>query len=342
LSYKNNNSPHKTKQNKTTNKENMLQQAMTSLDSDQPISLGNNIFLFAPCDNVEAPDAIVDRKPDIPPPKLVILCTWLGGATTSRVTKYTTGYRNIYPNAHILLVRTDFLDLAARSFETVRSRLAPARNAIQNLVQSSQQASDTENNKNNGILLHIFSHGGCNTALQLAISMSKTDPSENLLQTHLHQIIFDCCPGDASFQKAYNAAMLSVPHNISSLVRAISTIAVYSSVAMITGLQNLGLMSSVREMRLQLNDPAIFGLRGKILYLFSLADRMVSDTDVKSHAELAREKGYRVEMGGFSEAAHCALVMEDADKYWGCIQACWKGEVLTGNFGKVSRRESLL
>jgi hypothetical protein len=191
-----------------------------------------------------------------------------------------------------------------------------------------QQPKDDQTTNGSGggdVLLHIFSHGGCNTAIQLALSMHEA--AGTLLCDHLRQVVFDCCPGDASFEKAYNAAVLSLPPSSSRLplVRALSLAAVYSSVAAITGLQNAGLMRSVRDMRRALNDPAVFGTRARRLYLFSRADRMVGPADVQSHARLARESGYEVGLTLFRESPHCALVTEDAARYWRAIQDCWTG-----------------
>lgn len=47
------------------------------------------------------------------------------------------------------------------------------------------------------ITTHIFSHGGCNTAIQLALSLQTATNFQ--IGNHLKGIIFDCCPGETSF-----------------------------------------------------------------------------------------------------------------------------------------------
>lgn len=297
------------------------------------VPLGNNIFLFEPSVPSAAHDKISGSgsASGCPPPSLIILCTWLGGATTPRVAKYVEGYRKAFPGATLVLVRTVFADISARSFAAVRSRLRPARDAIIKALQPPPTTTrTTESGTTNPVipqaLLHMFSHGGCNTAIQLALSISEV--AGTLLCDHLRQIVFDCCPGDTSFAKAFNAAILSLPATSSAPIRALGTAAIFAAVATITALQKAGFMSSVNDMRRELNKPTLFGTAARRLYLFSRADRMVGPADVQSHAQLAREAGCEVGLVLFREAPHCALVTEDATKYWRAIQGCWMGESL--------------
>lgn len=120
------------------------------------------------------------------------------------------------PHAQILLIQTTIQDIAAHSFAQVRARLAPARSAIRAAVQSADGGRH--------ILLHIFSHGGCNTSIQLANSMRESN-----IEFPLQAIVFDCCPGDASFRRAYNAMALSLPPK--GLISWVGPLAVYPVVS---------------------------------------------------------------------------------------------------------------
>jgi hypothetical protein len=280
--------------------------------------LGNNIFLVDPDGNASTRGSL-DRGSG---PSLVILCTWLGGATMQRIAKYVEGYRESFPGATLILIRTVLADITARSFSAVRSRLQPAREAIIQALQSSSAPR---------VLLHVFSHGGCNTAIQLAQSLSDADAGL-LFRDALRLVVFDCCPGDTSFDKAFRAAAVSLPPALSTAplpFRALGTATVFTLVATVTALQRVGLVASVSDMRRQLNDPTLFGPRARRLYLFSRADSMVDPANVRSHAQLAREEvGCEVGLVAFREAAHCALLTEDEPKYWRAIRDCWAGEPL--------------
>lgn len=311
---------------------------------DEPLDLGYNIFHYEPSvspthdDNHNSMPLANGTDPRTSPPRLIILCTWLGGATTPRINKYVAGYRRVFPTAHLLLIRTIFLDISVRTFGTLRAQLQPAREAISKILgqqrnpseQQEQQAGlfshDGSPDGPDDVLLHIFSHGGCNRALQLAWSIGSTCSSPHLLRDHLRLIVLDCCPGDASFAKAYNAALVSLPETRVLDLRALGAPLVYGAVAAMQGLQAAGLVRSVRELRRELNDPGAFGTRARRLYLYSRADAMVAAEDVLAHAREARgELGCRVGAVGFEEAAHCALVREDEGRYWGAVEDWWAG-----------------
>jgi len=289
------------------------------------VDLGSNIFFH----QASTSDAVNARHDNNQAPSLIVLCTWLGGASTRRIRKYTTKYQQLFPHACILLIRTILLDITLRSFQRVRTQLAPARDAIRKVLRKTSPA---HGNLDNGILLHIFSHGGSNTAIQLAISML-----EDGTPLPLKQIVFDCCPGDETFQKAYDAAVASLP--AFQPVQIVGRLLLYPAIGTITGLQHFGVMSSVKNLRVQLNDPALFGSHTRRLYLYSAADRMVNFEDVQSHMEAAREQNYQVESILFERAQHCALIMEDSAKYWAAIESFWR----CGNLQSVviSRPSSL-
>lgn len=102
----------------------------------QPI--GENIHFFQP-----------PPKPGVTStscPALITLCTWLGGATTQRIQKYISGYRALYPDAAILLITTQILEISALPFSVLHARLAPARDVIRRFVKEGTDS----------ILLHIF------------------------------------------------------------------------------------------------------------------------------------------------------------------------------------------
>lgn len=206
----------------------------------QPI--GENIHFFQP------PEPAVTSSP-----ALITLCTWLGGATTQRIQKYVAGYRALYPNSAILLITTRILEISALPFSVLHARLAPARDVIRRVGSSGTGKEDT-----GSILLHIFSHGGCNTVIQLALSL-RWDPMHPGLEIrkYLCGIIFDCCPGDTSFGRAYQAAAHSLPRSVPA--RTVGKVLLYPVIGVINGLQQTGWMSSVRDLRAQLNDPASLG-----------------------------------------------------------------------------------
>ncbi|KAF7113649.1 hypothetical protein CNMCM5793_003005 [Aspergillus hiratsukae] len=272
-------------------------------------------------------------------PSIIILCTWLGGASPRRINKYVALYRALFPESSILLITTTLPDITIRPFSVLRARLKPAREAICRIV--SQKAEDTTGPKNDA-LLHVFSHGGCNTAIQLALSMKENSGPNALHRLPLRGVIFDCCPGETDFRRSYNAAVLSLPQG-GRLVQLAGRAVLYTTVGTITSIQNMGLMSSVNDLRHQLNDEAVLGRQARRLYMCSKADTMVDWRDVVSHMETAREQGYQADGVIFQNSPHCALMLEDEKKYWTSIKQFWREEDLSYNVdGSASALEITL
>jgi hypothetical protein len=221
----------------------------------------------------------------------------------------------------VLLIRTVFPDLTVRSFATLRARLQPARDAIASIL-APLSAGEDDGRTRRDVLLHLFSNGGSSMAAQL---LASTLPSA--LRDRLGLVVFDCCPGDASFAKAYGAALLSLPPSLSPPLRWLGTATTYCCVSAIQILQDARLMSSVRELRAELNNPALLGKDARRLYLFSAGDAMVSVDDVVSHVREAQSNfgGDKIGAMLFRTASHCALIVEDADRYWTAIADAWDG-----------------
>ncbi|KAF9890272.1 hypothetical protein FE257_006186 [Aspergillus nanangensis] len=276
--------------------------------------ISENIYLHEPTSTSPNPTTPLS-------PTLIILCTWLGGATNRRVSKYVIEYQQRFPTAYILLLTTEVSDITFRSFNAIRSRLAPAREAIDRILQS--VICDPTNTTTPSTLLHAFSHGGSNTAVQLTRSMDSDGDQRNFLST-LRLIIFDCSPGDTAFCRSYKAAALSLP--TTEPANTIGKFALYPTMGLITSLQNLGIMHSVADLRSEMNDPTLFGAAVRRLYMYSQEDEMVRWTDVERHMDRARAKGFPVEGVRFESGPHCALVMVDGPRYWRAVQQAWEGE----------------
>lgn len=299
----------------TTKPQHIKERAMTSqFHPLQPI--GQDIYLYQPLDPSPSP------SPNLNPtdsPALITLCTWLGGATPKRIQKYINGYRSLYPDSAILLITTRILEISALPFSVLHARLGPARDVIRQL------SSSTANGAPPSILLHIFSHGGCNTAIQLAISLFRDSNHPSFeIGKYLGVVIIDCCPGDTSFDRAYQAAALSLPSSVPG--QLVGKVLFYPVIGLIHGLQTTGWMNSVRDLRKQLNDPQVFGTSAARLYLYSTADQIVGYEDVESHQREAKSLvGCVVEGIAFPHSPHCALVRDHSERYWGEIKRFWTG-----------------
>lgn len=282
-----------------------------------------------------------ERAPSHTPedqPALIVICTWLGGATSKRIQRYTCGYNRLWPNANILLIQTDPMEYAFYGESSLSRKLLPASSEIRKLVEansrshisssfpsaSSASASSSSGNNGSGILMHIFSNGGANIATQLVTSINNTlalvgerSPLE------IRQVVFDSCPGDPDTNAIYRAAAQSLPRN--HLLRPLGCAALYLVVAGIAGLEAAGVRKKLgRTMREQFNDPAVFDKSASRLYLTSNGDAMMDTRDVQAHRDEALARGLKTDTVVFERAGHCALVLENEALYWGAIAGCWE------------------
>lgn len=252
-------------------------------------------------------------------PPLVIICSWMG-ARTKHISKYTNAYKKRYPGAGILLVQSQPADMLVRSFEHQRRMLAPVRRVLRSALPSTNAGAEDEEKEEGSspVILHVFSHGGCNTAIQLLRSMKDTPNSP---PAPIDAFVLDSCPGDASFSRSVKAMAISLPKN--RALRAVALVAVYITLAVFYVFVLLGLRKGTQHMRKELIDPKIFAKETKRLYLYSKADEMVDYKAVTRHSEEAEAAGYVVEAELFEKGPHCGHVMEDEERYWAAVKRVW-------------------
>jgi hypothetical protein len=284
---------------------------MASSNSNfEPLQLvSDKIYLYEPDESVAGQVTVDGASPSI-----IILCTWNGGATPRRINKYITQYRQIYSGASILVITTTIHDTAFWPLRLIRARLQPTCQVIQRILAKST---------NPGTLLHYFSNGGVSMGAQLALAMQEGADQGALFLSSLRGVIFDCCPGDDSFEKTYGAVKLSMGEDI--LSQLFTKTMLYPSVAVVNLLQNSGVLRSMRDLRELLNDPSTFGRRTRRLYLYTKEDTMVGWTDVQTHIDQARDRGYHADQVLFEHGPHCGLIMEDSTRYWLAVQRFWDG-----------------
>lgn len=287
--------------------------------------LGDSILLYEPRHKLDAgnhdPREHVKARPG--PPGLIILCTWLGGATSKRIERYTQRYHSTWPTSSILLIRTNLNDFLARSGKCLRRRLRPAYREIRRIALDPCSNSE-ERTADGGILLHIMSQGGTNMATHLITSLNRTlGFTGRDVPLPLRQIVLDSCPGDPDIKSTYAAGVHSLPrgHPLQPLGCAV----MYVIAASIAGLEAAGLRGPMaRTMRKQLNDPDIFPPGAARLYLTSRADQIVDYRQVEAHAEQAASQGLKTDVVVFDRAGHCCLMLEDDIAYWNAIVSCWE------------------
>jgi hypothetical protein len=131
-------------------------------------------------------------------------------------------------------------------------------------------------------------------------------------------VILDSCPGTSSFVKAYSGAVYSLPESRIIGANLLGRACLVPIVGAISMLQSYGLLTSVEDLRCELNDLNSFGAVPR-LYLHSKGDRLVAAEDVASHAAEAGAI-LPVSRETWETAEHVALPREDAQRYWTAIR----------------------
>lgn len=117
--------------------------------------LSPSVYLWEPLSAHSTATPI--HPPACPPPKLVLLFTWMS-AQPVHISKYIHNYQTHYPTSRILVIRSSPLDSLYHRTSTLRRRLTPAVYTLVASLQSTTTSAST--NHNPEFIVHIFSNGG--------------------------------------------------------------------------------------------------------------------------------------------------------------------------------------
>ena len=241
-------------------------------------------------------------------PSLIVLCTWMSAAR-KHIAKYTQQYRQQYPNADILVIESGVAEMVYRINSSQQKWLQPARDVL--LSHTSQ---DAQGHGQRQAVLHVFSNGGSQCAIQLATSL----PDSTRLRA-FSAIILDSCPGTATYQRTVQALTLSMPK--SPLTKYLGPPILHFVLCLLyLALFLTRAEDAITQIRNQLNDHKLFSPDVPRLYIYSKADQLVPYQDVKSHADDAKIKEYRATSEVlFETSAHCAHAMVHKEQYWEAV-----------------------
>jgi hypothetical protein len=290
--------------------------AISTIETMQAVALSDKITLYRPTSIQTAP---TPSNNDDNGPDLIIICAWFR-ALPKYTAKYLATYHNHYPHAQILLLRSNIGDMQHTPYSAQRKRMLPVVRIIESLPLHPQIDSDDppKPNKKKNILLHIFSNGGSNSAVQLASAWKERHSSPFPISA----MVLDSAPGSSSLPLAAKAITSSFP----SQHRWWVTIAVYIFVLPLIALPAFvpgggGFLIDV--LRERLNDPVFFPRGAGRVYLCSEGDGLVLMRDVEAHAEGAGEAGFEAQVVRFGGSGHVGHVREDGGRYWGSVWELW-------------------
>ncbi|CAL8578728.1 hypothetical protein XPA_004500 [Xanthoria parietina] len=274
--------------------------------------LSPSVYLWEPPSTHST--AIPTDPPPSPPPKLILLFTWMS-AQPVHISKYIHSYQTHYPTSPILLIRSSPLDGLYHRTSTQHRRLTPA---VHHLLATLQPTNTTPKPE---LLIHLFSNGGSLQFSNFLATHRQTTPTP--FPPHIK--ILDSCPGRATFRRTILA--FASPLSASPLfIRFPTLLFLYLLLGIYFLAIRLRLLSDpVLRVRETLNE--VRQGEERRCYIYSTADPMVGWRDVEAHAVEARERGCKVRRERFGKTGHCAHVREgDGGRYWGVVKGVWEGE----------------
>jgi len=222
------------------------------------------------------------------------------GASMRHVRKYVARHHGLCHSSNVLVIETSLLSMAIRT--PYQQQTLPE--AVEGVINSSQGP----------IVMHIFSNGGAHVATGLVKSLAHTSA-----RTRLCALILDSCPGIAGASQTARA--ITVNMTSQPLVECFSRLLMHLvASAYFSILKSLSIEDNITSARSLLNDTKWFSRCLPRLYLYSEKDIVAERQYVHEHAVDARSKGYgTVRETEFYRSPHCALMMEDPEKYWNTI-----------------------
>ncbi|GAA5882670.1 hypothetical protein JCM16303_006537 [Sporobolomyces ruberrimus] len=292
-------------------------------------------------------------------PSLLVVFGWMD-AQLKHMDKYLSSYRKLFPTSPILLLQSSQAGFysSKNSLET-RKAFEPAiemiRKEQRSLHQRSKESERGQQGQGKGILVHVFSNGGCMSLKWLNQELAErrtrgtstpsggptptrtnaevhtTNEKTPLLSTSSNDsfpldgtrsIIFDSCPGKSSLLVTMRA--FSAP--IRSKLLKIPTMGFLALLHGFISFYNFILRKPPILNRLYsyLNLPTTLP-RVPRLYIYSKPDELIPYKDVEAHGRTAREElGVEVRMEEFVGTSHVGHLRGDPERYWKCVEEVWR------------------
>jgi len=263
---------------------------------------------------VSYPDPGVFGSPDHP--KIIVICAWMD-ARLPHICKYTEAYHKLYPGATVIVLRS-YNDYFIRSSETTIRAMIPVAKLLQDIRQQQKEE------KENRILVHAFSNGGCFMLLSLIDATSSITklPATKATPFPAGAIIFDSCPWDGAILPAVRAFSAGITNPLLKYpFRALL-------ILFILYIRLRGLLSKSGDvlyvMRGRLLDDSVLPQTAPRTYLYSKGDQVIRSQAVEAHAEASRQAGFSVEIVDFEKTPHVNHMAKNAERYLDLVRKTWE------------------
>lgn len=264
-------------------------------------------------------------------PTHVLLLTWTGARCQS-IANYTNIYLSRFPTAHFFIVTTSVKDLHLRSLERKQERLKPL---LEHLICPKKCESMQ-------ILLHIFSEGGSNKAIELARLYHKETGS----RLPVSALCFDSTPSHTRCMCLYSALDRFFPphpifNQISFVIGRVLSGGIWVMIRVCKGHRNS--LSSREHHRLL--DPVLFDLSAPRCYLHWTDHTLVGRQtwrNIRKYSQASIDLDIPVTEAIFASTEYCIHARDKPEQYWGAIKQTWRKAVAKHEYMLVADEASLV
>lgn len=242
-------------------------------------------------------------------PTTILLCPWMGASLRSRALNAALQkHHSLYPNARILLVRSNPQWFLTTSQSTRRRLLKPTLDVI-----DSDPAGDSKR-----ILCHVFSNGGGLVHMDICTLYKET----NGKLMPIKALITDSFPlRDITFRQAWNAFKVGLPKSVLWWPAAgvMLVICVLYWVTKYVFMQDL----STDYIRKSLLDEKIVDRKAKRLYCYGVKDEIIGWKGVELEIADARRLEVDVKTLRDEVNPHVQYMIKDEKRYWSAVEEVW-------------------
>lgn len=243
-------------------------------------------------------------------PRLVVIASWTD-ARYAHIKKYVAKYRDLYPAAQILLLKSHTKQIVQPSL------IGPAMKDAASIIRAAFPETATPSSSSSELLVHIFSNGGSGSMANLYEQFAATAAPDQEKRLPPHVSVFDSSPGVFSVPRAVAFANVS----FSPLQRVLAAPLLYFLAALWSGLISLGIMpDSLDDWGKAHNNHAANSAEVRRAYIYSRADTLIDYKSVESHAADARAKGFDVLLEEYDGSAHVSHLRKDEARYWDIVR----------------------
>lgn len=240
-------------------------------------------------------------------------------AQEAHLAKYTAKYQALYPDSHILLIRSFVYHFVGSKFP---GEIAPSVPVIRSILGEEDGAAAAGSNQTPKMLIHVFSNGGSTALKYLYDLYPKTVRGQGSLPAHV--TIFDSAPGRFQWSRSVTAFALSAARSnlfvrmfVTAMAHLMSALYWVLTVPWRRGgfLERTWLAHNVKTK----NQTEI-----RRTYIYSKEDKLVDYRDIEEHAAQALQQGYQVTLEEFKGTAHVAHARGDEARYWSIVRDTWE------------------